>query len=275
MIDLHLHTTASDGRCTPGELVAHASAAGLTVMAVTDHDTTDAVPEVAFKAVALGIETIPGIEITGVHDDADVHVLGYFLNIQDRSLQTFLARQRESRIARIERIAQRLSALGLRVDVQPALAEARTHASRAIGRPQVARAMVTAGVVASVQEAFDRWLGRGCPAFVPREGESPEAVIAVIHAAGGMASLAHPGRTAIDDRIQPLCDAGLDALEAYHSDHTADDVRRYVAMARRLGLLMTGGSDFHGDPARGVTPGSATLPGEEWQRVREARSRHV
>ena len=275
MIDLHLHTTASDGRSTPGDLVARAAAAGLTVMAATDHDTTDAVQEVASGAAAHGIQAIAGIEITAVHDGADVHVLGYFIDIHDRSLQAFLTRQREVRIARVERIARRLAELGLEVDVEPALADARRHASRAVGRPQVARAMVEAGVVGSVTEAFETWLGRGCPAFVPREGESPEAVVAAIHAAKGLASLAHPGRTGLDALIPSLGQAGLDALEAYHSDHDPETTERYRAMAERLGLLVTGGSDFHGEPSRPLAPGSATLPGEAWARLAAARRRHA
>jgi 3',5'-nucleoside bisphosphate phosphatase len=276
VIDLHLHTTASDGRCTPGELVTRAAAAGLTVMAATDHDTTSAVQEVAALALAQGIVAVPGIEITAVHEGADVHVLGYFLDIHDTALQAFLARQREIRIARVERIAARLAELGLRVDMGPVLAEARRQASRAVGRPQVARALVDAGLVASVADAFDTWLGRGCPAFVPRAGESPEAVVAIIHAAHGLASLAHPGRTGIDERIPALGRAGLDALEAFHSDHDEVATERYRAMAERLGLLVTGGSDFHDDPSRpSIAPGSTTLPADAWERLAAARARHA
>jgi predicted metal-dependent phosphoesterase TrpH len=135
--------------------------------------------------------------------------------------------------------------------------------------------MVAAGYVASTREAFDRWLGRDQPAFVPRSGPSPEAVIATIHRAGGLASLAHPGRTLIDARIPALRDAGLDALEAYHSDHDAAAADRYRRMADGLGLLITGGSDYHGDPSHGVSIGGSTLPPEAWQRLHAARHRHA
>lgn len=272
MIDLHLHTTASDGRCTPVELVDRAADAGLTVMAVTDHDTTDAVEDVREAARTRNILAIPGIEMTAVEQGRDVHVLGYFLDPGDAVLQQFLAGQRESRIARVECIGRRLAEHGLPIDLDGILDEARQRRTRAIGRPQVARAMMAAGIVATVAEAFDRWLATGRPAFVPREGEAVASVIAVIHRAHGLASLAHPGRTGIDGRIPALRDSGLDAIEVYHSDHDVDQQRRYAGLAGDLGLLMTGGSDFHADPDRAVAPGTATLPLHEWHRLVRASS---
>jgi 3',5'-nucleoside bisphosphate phosphatase len=274
-IDLHLHTTASDGRSTPAGLVSIASRVGLTVMAVTDHDTVAAVREVQAEGAGAGIEVVPGIEVTAVENGHDVHMLGYFLHPDDAALAGFLARQRETRVTRIEAIGRRLAELGLPVDVAALLAEAGAGGGRSIGRPQVARAMMAAGHVAGVREAFDRWLGRDRPAFVPRTGASPEEVIHILHRAGALVSLAHPGRTRIDGRIPALRDAGLDALEVYHSDHDERLVARYAAMASDLGLLRTGGSDFHGDPVYGVEPGGATLPPREWERLLEARDRHV
>ena len=258
----------------PSELVEQAAAARLTVMAVTDHDTLAAVPEVAARARAHGIEVVAGIEITAVESGLDVHVLGYFVNQADRALDDFLASQRRLRLTRVRAIADRLTGLGLPVDLEPLLDDAQRHAARAVGRPLVARAMITAGYVTSVREAFDRWLGHGRPAFVPRTGPTPETVIAIIQRAGGLASLAHPGRTRIDGRITALCEAGLDAIEVFHSDHDPGDVERYGRMARDLGCLVTGGSDFHGDPQRAVSPGSTTLPAHEWDRLRVARPAH-
>jgi predicted metal-dependent phosphoesterase TrpH len=274
MIDLHLHTTASDGRLTPGELVDQVVAAGVTIMAVTDHDTTAAVREVQALARARDIEAISGIEITAIDGGSDVHVLGYFLDPDHAGLSAFLGRQRAVRVARVEAIARRLGSLGVPVDVGPLLADAQKQTGRSIGRPQVARAMVDAGHVADTREAFDRWLGRGQPGFVAREGAASEQVIAVIHEAGGIASIAHPGRSIADARIAALRDAGLDALEAFHPDHDAALVDHYIGRARTLGLLMTGGSDFHGDPAHGLVPGSVTLPQTEWQRLSDAGRRH-
>jgi len=275
LIDLHLHTTASDGRSTPYELVNEAASAGLTVMAVTDHDTTASVQEVLQRASGRGIEAIPGIEVTAVEDGRDVHVLGYFLDPADHALGVFLAGQRRARVERVVAIGERLAALGMPVDLGLWLNGVRSHSTRSVGRPQVARAMVAAGHVRDTREAFDKWLGRDGPAFVPRLGPSPEHVIEAIHAAGGLASLAHPGRTKIDARIPSLTRAGLDAIEVYHSDHDDAAVERYRAMARELGLLSTGGSDFHGDPDHGVTVGAASLPRDEWLRLDAARHRHA
>lgn len=275
-VDLHLHTTASDGRCSPLELVEQAAAAGLTVMAATDHDTTASVDEVQLRAAQRGIESIVGIEVTAVEDGRDIHVLGYFLNHADQAFLTFLAGQRRVRVDRVRAIGDRLAELGLPVDLSAALdAVDQAHSARAIGRPQVARAMIAAGHVASTKEAFDKWLGRDLPAFVPRTGPSPESVVSTIHAAGGLASLAHPGRTRIDGRIPALSASGLDALEAHHSDHDAAAVAHYRRMADGLGLLVTGGSDYHGDPSYGVSIGAATLPPSDWQRLYAARRRHA
>jgi 3',5'-nucleoside bisphosphate phosphatase len=275
MTDLHMHTTASDGRCTPRELVDRVAAAGITVMAVTDHDTTAAVAEVQALAKAGGIEAHAGIEITAVEDGRDIHMLGYFLNPAEPRLIEFLRVQRETRVKRVHEIAAKLAELGVPIDLQALLDEAQRNVGRSIGRPQVARALQRAGHVADTREAFERFLSNDGPAFVSRPGSSPEVVISLIHRAGGVASLAHPGRTRIDSRIKPLSLAGLDAIEVYHSDHDQAAIERYHRMASELGLLMTGGSDFHGDPAHGIEPGASTLPPAEWERLSAARSRHV
>ena len=243
-------------------------------MAVTDHDTTASVEDVRARAAAHGIDAISGIEVTAVENGRDVHVLGYFLNPADEAFAAFLQGQREARLTRVLAIGERLASLGMPVDLRAWIAD-RGQSARSIGRPQVARAMVDRGYVADTNAAFNGWLGSDRPAFVPRSGPSPERVVEAIHRAGGLASLAHPGRTSIDARIAALAGAGLDAIEVYHSDHDADAVARYGAMARDLALLMTGGSDFHGDPGHGVRPGTATLPDEEWQRLRAARHRHA
>jgi len=275
MTDLHLHTTASDGRCTPRELVDRVAAAGITVMAVTDHDTTASVAEVQAHAAACGIEAVAGIEITAVDNGRDVHVLGYFLDPREARLIEFLRTQRERRVERVRFIAARLADLGVPIDVQSILEGSPRDGNRSIGRPQVARALQRAGHVADTREAFDRFLSAGRPAFVSRPGTVPEMVIAIIHNAGGLASLAHPGRTRVDSRIEALARAGLDALEVYHSDHDETAIERYQGMASRLGLLISGGSDFHGDPTHGIEPGASTLPAAEWQRLNAGRHRHA
>jgi predicted metal-dependent phosphoesterase TrpH len=275
VIDLHLHTTASDGRLTPGELVDRARAAGVAVLAVTDHDTMASFQEVRARGGVHGVETLPGIEVTAVDRGRDVHVLGYFLDPDDPELIAFLARQRQIRVDRVRRMAARLAELGAPIDAEALLGEAARQPGRSIGRPQVARALQRAGHVADTQEAFDRYLAGDAPAFVARPGSPPEDVVAIIHRAGGLGSLAHPGRTRVDHRLGDLARAGLDALEVYHPDHDAAAVERYARTAGELGLLVTGGSDFHGEPTRASEPGAAVLPAAEWERLRAARHRHA
>ena len=274
MIDLHLHTTASDGRSSPGELVDLAARAGLTVMAVTDHDTTAAVADVRAIAADRGIESIPGIEITAVLDGRDVHMLAYFFEPRHAGLMSFLAGQRQARLARVEAILERLTELKMPLNFTPQLDLARRQTGLSLARPHVARAMVSAGFARNMRAAFDQWLGEGRPAYVERVGPPPAAVAAAVHAAGGLVSLAHPGRTRIDDQIPALVSDGLDALEVFHSDHDEAAVERYRAMAAAHDLLTTGGSDFHADPASSLAVGASVLPSDEWQRLHGARDRH-
>ena len=275
MIDLHLHTTASDGRCTSRELVARTVAAGVTVMAVTDHDTTAALVDVRAAARESGIQAINGIEITAVEEGRDIHVLGYLFDPSNEGLGSLLQTARQARIARVEAIGARLASLGVPVDLAALLRQAALESGRSVGRPQVARALVDAGHVADTQEAFDRWLANGRSGCVSREGPTTAAVIEVIHKAGGVASLAHPGKLGLSSRIPALADAGLDAVEAFHPDHDASLTDHYVDIARKLSLLITGGSDFHGDPSHGRAPGTVTLPADEFARLREARPHAV
>jgi len=267
-----MHTTASDGRLTPAELVVRAQAAGLTTISVTDHDTVASVAEVTALAGAAGIRVVPGIEITAVEDGRDVHVLGYFVDAQSERLSAFLVKQRELRVSRAADITARLAAANIAVDAEALLRSAAARPGSSIGRPQIARAMVRAGHVGSVQEAFDEWLAIGRPAFVPRSGPSVAAVIEIVHDARGVASFAHPGVTRRDALIGPLAERGLDAIEVYHSDHAPDQVALYRQMATRLGVLVTGGSDFHGDDtkpqrAHRAVFGRVALPAEDFARL--------
>ena len=269
MIDLHTHTTASDGRCSPEELVARAAQAGLTVLSVTDHDTVGGVVPTGTACARAGIEFVPGIEITAIADDVDVHVLGYFIDPASSSLESFLAEQRQWRLQRVRRIVERLALHGIRLDADAIIAPAVANPSIAIGRPWIARALVSGGHVADTSEAFDRYLATGRAAFVPRQGAPPEEVFAEIHAAGGIASLAHPVLVEHDEWIPGFSAAGLDALEAYHSDHDDADTARYLALADRLGLKISGGSDFHGDESHGAGgPGSVALPRERFDQLK-------
>jgi predicted metal-dependent phosphoesterase TrpH len=268
VIDLHTHSTVSDGRCSPTELVARAAGHGVTTLALTDHDTMAGCEEAAAACTRAGVRFVTGIEITAVLDRGDVHVLGYFLDPHTPALLGFLTEQRRRRMERVRDIVDRLASAGLVLDVERILRPGVEDAGKAVGRPWVARALVEAGYVPSTDAAFDRWLGRGRPAFVPRLGAPPQEVFERIHEAGGLAALAHPGLTAVDEWIPEFADAGLDAIEAYHTKHDPGTSMRYLSMAADLHLLVTGGSDFHGDPSHGPAhPGAVALPAEAFVRL--------
>lgn len=267
MIDLHLHTTASDGTLSPSELVIQARAAGLSIFSITDHDTTAGSDAACAAAREAGLQLIPGIEISAVADERDVHVLGYFIDSTSPGLRGFLVKQRDDRLRRVREIGDRLASLGVPVDVEPIAADAAR--GRSVGRPQIAAALLAAGHVETRKEAFDRFLESGGPAFVARRGARPEEVIGIIHDAGGIASLAHPGLTRRDDLLPALVAAGLDALEARHSDHDEATEARYRVHARELGIAVSGGSDFHGDSGHRVgVLGRVTLPAADFEVLR-------
>lgn len=273
MIDLHTHTTASDGRLTPDALVARARAAGVTVLSVTDHDTTAACAIAARAAAAAGVEFVPGIEITAIVDEGDVHVLGYFIDTQSSALEAFLVEQRQRRVDRVREMVARLATHGITLDAEAILEPALSDPKRSVGRPWIARALVDGGHVADNDEAFDRWLERGRPGFVPRGGARPEEVFSLVHDAGGLASLAHPIHVGHDDWLPGFVAAGLDALEAYHSDHDRATTRKYVALAARLGVAVTGGSDFHADDSHGSSmPGRVSLPRDAYEQFKARRA---
>jgi predicted metal-dependent phosphoesterase TrpH len=268
LIDLHTHTTASDGRCSPAELVRRAAAAGVHVLGVTDHDTLAGCDAAAEACIATRLAFVPGIEITAVTSDRDVHVLGYFIDPRSPSLLDFLEEMRRGRVERLRLTVDRLRRLGIRLDADAILQPAVDDPARAVGRPWIARALVQDGHVRDVNEAFDRWLARGRPAFVPRSGVRPEEVFARIHAAGGVASLAHPALNACDKMISGFATSGLDAIEAYHPEHDGPTTVRYLSLAAQLGLGISGGSDYHGDSAHGSSaPGSVSLPPEHYDRL--------
>jgi predicted metal-dependent phosphoesterase TrpH len=271
LIDLHLHTTCSDGTLSPETLVAEAARVGITVLAVTDHDTVAGLPEAEAAAAARGLRLVPGIEITTVNGSADVHLLAYFVDRASPRLAALLARLRDERLARGAEMVDRLRAAGAPIG-DAALADA-AASSRSIGRPQIARALVAAGHAASVDDAFERFLSPGRAAYVPHRGPSPADAIATVTAAGGLASLAHPGLLQHDDWIPGLAADGLSALEAYHSSHDAQTCGRYVRLASSLGLLVTGGSDYHGPGMRrSEFFGVAGLPQDDFARLDALRT---
>lgn len=256
MIDLHLHTTASDGRSTPEELVDEAVAAGCRLIALTDHDTVAGLAATRAAAEDRSVGFVDGIEITAVEAERDVHILGYFIEPSSPRLAAFLAIQRERRRERLVAMAARLSSLGAPVGIDDLVSSATS--GKSLGRPALAQLLIRAGHARDVADAFDRFLSEGRPGYVTREGATPAAVIAEIQAAGGLAAIAHPGKLHDEALVESVAGAGLDAVEVFHPDHDAADVDRYLALARRLGLLVTGGSDYHG-PGSGRETGLGTV----------------
>jgi len=252
-IDLHTHTLRSDGILTPTALVEQASAVGVRLLAITDHDTLAGVRELRRSGLPAGLELLPGVEINAVAGDREdlrdeeIHVLGIGVDPDDDAFEGVLARQRDSRRTRFDRMVDRLREIDLPIDReledQPA-----TDDEHALGRPRVARAMIQCGYVTSVDDAFNRYLSRGRPAYVPRDGVGPTEAIRVILAARGVPVLAHfseaPRRMPV---IRELMDAGLRGLEVYYRTYDRDTVEVLRSIAGRLGLVATGGSDYHGD----------------------------
>lgn len=268
MIDLHLHTTASDGTCTPEQIVARVRAAGIRAFSVTDHDTVAALPAVRALAARASLEFLGGIEVTSVADGDDVHVLGYGFDEASPRLLEFLRAQRADRVERVKTMGRRLAELGVSIDVDAVLATAPAEGARSIGRPALADAMVRGGHVATRAEGFDRFLARDRPAYVPRTGPSPADVVGLLSDVGALTSLAHPGLLRHDRFVPALVGRGLAALEVYHSDHDAAAVGRFGALARRLGVGRTGGSDFHGeDVSRPRVLGCTRLPRTHYERL--------
>ena len=247
-IDLHLHTTHSDGSFSAAEVVRLAHQAKVTTLAITDHDTVSGIPEAIATGAELGVDIIPGVEISSRVGDNELHILGYFLNWQDQELSQRLATLRESRHSRNPQIIERLRSLGLDVTYEEVRALAWTDA---VGRPHIARLLMEKHYVTSAKDAFDRYLANGRPAYVARELPPPADAIAWIRAAGGVAVLAHPTwATSAGEELEPLLTTlkaeGLGGIEVHYSTHTKRQTTKYLGLAKKLDLLITGGSDFHG-----------------------------
>lgn len=255
--DLHLHTCYSDGTDRPRRVVELAREAGLAAIAITDHDILDGYPEAHAAAEESGLELIPGLEMSASSNGQEVHVLGFFVDLHHVGFQHVLTDQRTRRIARIREMVARLQQLGLPVTEEEVFAIAKEGA---VGRPHVAQAMMQRGYVSTVKEAFDRYIGADKPAYIAGSPLLPREAIAAIREAGGIPVLAHPVFLKDDGFIEQLYREGLVGLEVYHSSHTPDVVQRYEQLAERLGLLKTGGSDYHGLSKEGAPVGSVAVP---------------
>lgn len=241
--DLHIHTNRSDGLLPPARVVELAKAAGLRAIAITDHDDVSAI-DAAFAAGAkLGIEIITGIELSVSHKQFDVHVLGYVFDYRQPRLGAFLHNFQQARWLRLDRILAKLAALGRPLSKASVLAKA---GQGSIGRPHIADAMVEEGLVDNYLDAFNRFLADGKPAYVPKMKLSATEAIQLVHEAGGLAAIAHPGQDIPDEILMDMISAGIDAIETVHPRHGAARQKYYAALAETHGLLTTGGSDFHG-----------------------------
>ena len=266
-IDLHAHSTASDGAFPPADVVSHAATVGLAALALTDHDTVDGVIEAAEAGERLGVRVIAGVELSAFEGARETHLLGLHLADtagMERGLVTFRAARR----TRAEEIVHRLNRVGVPVTLDAVLAEA---GEGAIGRPHVARAIIAGGWVRDQREAFERFLGSGRPAFVDKHRLSMRDAIDMVHRAGGIAVFAHPGPEGVRARVEPLVALGLDGLEVRHPSHSAEDAARLNALVDFFHLVPSGGSDWHGATEGPRTIGNQRVP-FEWLGRQEERA---
>ena len=264
-IDLHLHSTASDGTLTPESVVRAAHQVGLVALALTDHDTVEGVPAARTAAQALGIELVPGVELSAYDESEETHLLG--LDVERiGAMQDALAVFRDARRDRAEEMVRLLNAIGVRITFEDVLAEA---GDAAIGRPHVARAMVQNGWAMDLRDAFDRYLGAGRPAYLDKRRILIPEAIDLVHRCGGIAILAHPGGWGTRDRIEALVGAGLDGIEVIHPSHSAEDRARLMALAEHFQLVSSGGSDSHGATDSGRVVGAMNVPAEWLDRLRQ------
>lgn len=270
--DLHTHTTASDGTLAPEELVRRAAELGLDAVGITDHDTMAGLPEAEEAGRRSGIAVVPGVELSTDATGREVHILGYYCRADAEPLASLLAAMRAGREERVERILAALARAGVSLTREDVLAAAAGEAQRpeSLGRPHVARALVQHGYAESVADAFARFLVPGKPGYVPRPKLHPADAVRCVRAAGGAAVLAHPGLVGDDSILTELLAAGLQGLEVWYPDHTPEQLQRYLRLCEDLGLIPTGGSDFHGRGERWAELGQVTAPSEVVERLAAA-----
>ena len=265
-VDLHTHSTASDGTLPPEEVIAAAQKCGLSALALTDHDTIDGVRAAREAGDRVGIRVIAGVELSAFEGEREVHLLALHLS-QLESLEKRLVELRTSRHARAARIVEKLNSLGIPLSLDEVLRESN---GGAVGRPHVARAMMARGVVSDFKDAFMRYLGANGSAFVPKDKLSAEDAIAIAHEAGAIAVWAHPGDSGRRERLEPLVAAGLDGIEIRHPSHSSEDMKRLQALADFFNLVPSGGSDWHGSNEGPRRLGMMNVP-REWLEKQDER----
>lgn len=272
-IDLHTHSTASDGVYAPAELLQHAHEAGLRILALTDHDSTEGLAEANGAAQRLGIDLIPGIELNSDAGAREVHILGYLLEYQRPEFQTTLKILRDARVRRGERMVELLNEQGVHITWE----RVRELAQGAVGRPHIARAIMEAGYVHSISEAFDKYIGNQSPAYVPRYKLTPEDAVRLINSANGLATMAHPitlpGLDELREWLPGLIAAGMVGLETYYGPYTEQEVQALRALADEYDLIPTGGTDYHGPDIHPTPLGGRYVPAESVERLKAAAAK--
>ena len=270
--DLHLHTMFSDGTFTPEELVLRAQNVGLACIALTDHDSVEGCERATAACANVKMEFISGTELTAEHDDTEVHVLGYFLDTKNKVLLDRIAKFQAVRQNRIREMCAALNKLGIPLKAESVFALANCKSP---GRPHVARALVREKLIGNLDEAFEKYLKKGRPAWIPKTKMSALESIGLIHQAGGLAVMAHPGLNRTDEIIPDLVDAGLDGIECFHTKHSTVMSERYLMIAEKHHLLVTGGSDCHGFSKNKPLIGTVRLPYGHVERLHAARERRA
>jgi predicted metal-dependent phosphoesterase TrpH len=263
--DLHLHTSFSDGTYSPEELTAHGQRYGFSALALTDHDTLEGCARMAEACRAAGMEFISGTELTAEQDGNELHILGYLMDTNDPTLLAEIGRFQEVRRNRIREMVARLNEVKVPLEAEAVFALANC---RSPGRPHVARALVQAGLCGSLDEAFERFLKKNRPAWVPKFKMSAADAIGLIHRAGGVAVMAHPGLNRADETIPGMVAAGLDGIECFHTKHSTATAEHYLEITDQFRLLVTGGSDCHGMNKGKPLIGSVKLPYEHVERLK-------
>jgi len=257
-VDLHMHSTASDGSRAPSDVVREAKRIGLAAIALTDHDTLNGIPDAVATGRELGVRVVAGIELSAVENDVETHILGLHLS-DTREMEAELVALREMRRSRAARIVDRLNALGVRIELTAVLEQA---AGGAVGRPHIARAMIAEGWAVDFRDAFERYLGNNRPAYVAKDRLPMADAISLIHRAGGLAILAHPASGGTRDRIAALAQDGLDGVEVRHPSHSSEDIARLSALVDHFSLVPSGGSDWHGAAEGARTLGMMRVPAD-------------